>query len=200
MTTKATRDVLDMAVREINDFVLNGTGTASIDATPIGVTTPDVGFFTNLEATNLTVTGSADFTGSTIVGLQAFYADLAENYESDKEYAPGTVVRIGGEKEITETSKELDSDVFGVISTTPAFVMNNPFEERVGIWLAVTLAGRVPCKVVGPVFKGQRMVAVAGGLARGAETPDEGLTFARSLVDDTEEGERLIEVTFVTVR
>jgi len=200
MTTKATRDVLDMAVREINDFVLVGTGTASIDATPISVNTPDVGFFTNLDAANLTNTNQTDCTGSTIVGLQAFYADLAENYESDMEYAPGTVVRIGGEKEITKTSEDLDTEVFGVISTTPAFIMNSPNDGRPGIWQPVAMAGRVPCMVVGSVTKGQRMVALADGKARGENFPGEGLTFARSLVDDSEEGERLVEVTFVTVR
>lgn len=86
------------------------------------------------------------------------YADLAERYEADAEYEAGTVVKIGGDKEITQTTEQLDHNVFGIISTAPGVEMNagagpdatHPF---------VALAGRVPCKVIGKVTKGDRMIS-----------------------------------------
>ena len=101
-------------------------------------------------------TFSGNVTGSYFVGTatQAQYADLAEIYEADEEYEPGTVVKIGGEKEITQTSNHADPDVFGVISTNPAYLMN---AEAEGV--AVALTGRVPVKVLGKVKKGQRLVS-----------------------------------------
>ena len=88
----------------------------------------------------------------------AEYADLAERYAADEEYEAGTVVRLGGTHEITQTMQAHDSDVFGIVSTSPGFEMNasagsdatHPF---------VALAGRVPCKVIGKVVKGQRIVS-----------------------------------------
>jgi hypothetical protein len=91
------------------------------------------------------------------VATNARYADLAERYESDKPYGPGTVVKLGGSKEITETTIACDTDVFGVISTAPAYVMNccagNDQTHPV-----VGLMGRVPVKVVGTVKKHQRLI------------------------------------------
>ena len=76
------------------------------------------------------------------------YSDLAERYEADAEYEPGTVVSLRGEKEITQSIEAMDTEVFGVISTAPGVEMNagagtdatHPF---------VALAGRIPCKVIG---------------------------------------------------
>jgi len=83
----------------------------------------------------------------------AQYADLAEIYIPDRHYEPGTVVVIGGDKEITETTKDHDTRVAGVISTDPAYLMNNSAEG-----LPVALTGRVPCMVIGPVSKGDLLV------------------------------------------
>jgi hypothetical protein len=91
----------------------------------------------------------------------ARYADLAEIYEADADYEPGTVVKFGGEKEITASDSESDPAVVGVISTDPAHLMNSDAEG-----LPVALAGRVPCKVVGPVAKGDLMVSAADGRAK----------------------------------
>lgn len=202
MTTRATRDVLDMAVRPIQNFILDGTGTSSIDGTPIGVTTPDVGFFTNMQADNITITTSADFTGAAITGLQSYYADLAECYEAEEKIEAGTVVKIGGEKEIKPTDTDGDADVFGVVSTDPAFLLNaSPMDEGDGrIMIPVVLVGRAPCMVEGPVAKGARLVATDHGTARVADHPEDGLTFARSLVDCNETEPRLVEVAIVTVK
>jgi hypothetical protein len=90
------------------------------------------------------------------------YADLAENYLSDEIYAPGTVVIIGGNKEITISKLDHDTRVAGVISTNPAYLMNS---ENSG--LPVALTGRVPCQVQGPICKGDLVVASAiPGVAR----------------------------------
>ena len=89
--------------------------------------------------------------------VAAQYADLAERYESDSEYAYGTIVKLGGTREITATVEENDTQVLGVISQNPAYIMNDgagPHNE----WLPVAMTGRVPVKVEGVVKKGQRIV------------------------------------------
>jgi hypothetical protein len=85
----------------------------------------------------------------------AQYADLAEMYVSDANYAPGTVMVIGGtgNVEVTQSTTDNDYKVIGVISTRPAFLMN---ADKSGV--AVALTGRVPCKVVGPITKGDLLV------------------------------------------
>ena len=97
-----------------------------------------------------------NFTANVITATvtQARYADLAEKYESDADYEPGTVVVFGGDKEITVTDLKEDARVAGVISTNPAYLMNVESEG-----LAVALRGKVPCKVVGPVEKGDILVS-----------------------------------------
>lgn len=86
----------------------------------------------------------------------AQYADLAEMYSSDEDYKPGTVVKIGGTAEVTQTTSEHCEDVFGIVSTDPAYLMNSTLE---GTSVAVALEGRVPCLVTGKVSKGQRLVS-----------------------------------------
>ena len=86
--------------------------------------------------------------------VTARYADLAEIYSTDADYEPGTVVKLGGSEEITQTESHADNDVFGVISTDPAFLMNKDAEG-----LPVALTGRVPVKVIGKINKGDRLVS-----------------------------------------
>ena len=83
----------------------------------------------------------------------AQYADLAENYLSDGNYEAGTVVVFGGEKEITTTQLYADTTVAGVISTNPAYLMNNALDGQ-----PVALRGRVPVKVQGFTRKGDLLV------------------------------------------
>ena len=90
------------------------------------------------------------------VSTSAQYADLAENYEADADYEPGTVIVIGGEKEVTVTDQPGSYKAVGVVSTNPAHLMNSECEgEHV---VAVALRGRVPCKVIGNVNKGDVLV------------------------------------------
>ena len=90
----------------------------------------------------------------TAIATQARYADLAEKYDADSEYDPGTVVVFGGVREITITTIEEDTRVAGVISTNPAYLMNNDSDG-----LPVALRGKVPCKVVGSIKKGDILVS-----------------------------------------
>ena len=84
----------------------------------------------------------------------AQYADLAEMYSSDDDYEAGTVVKLGGAEEVTITNSFNDPDVFGVVSTNPAYLMNSEAEG-----VAVALTGRVPVKVEGRIKKGERLVS-----------------------------------------
>jgi hypothetical protein len=86
--------------------------------------------------------------------VQAQYADLAEIYTSDQSYTPGTVVVFGGEAEVTQSHSPNDPRIAGVISTEPAYLMNS---KENGV--AVALQGRVPCRVLGPISKGDRVVS-----------------------------------------
>lgn len=101
--------------------------------------------------------GQSDNRFGTIYGeaTSAQYADLAERYLADAEYQPGTVVVFGGPYEITESTKSHQRSVAGVISTKPAYLMNEADPDG----LAVALQGRVPCQVKGPINKGDLVVA-----------------------------------------
>ena len=114
-----------------------------------------------------TTLGSSGAWWSTVYGtaIHAQYADLAECYQADAEYAPGTVVVFGGDKEITTTTQSHDPRAAGVISTDPAYLMNASAGG-----LPVAMTGRVPCLVQGPVTKGQ--VLVTGTVAGVAQAID----------------------------
>ena len=122
-----------------------------------GVTALTTQFATIQAGIQMNSTANYKFRGT---ATSADYADLAERYSADAEYSAGTVVRLGGTHEITQTLQESDKDVFGIVSTSPGFEMNagagsdatHPF---------VALAGRVPCKVIGKVVKGERLVSSA---------------------------------------
>ena len=116
----------------------------------------------------------------------ALYADVAERFAADEVMEPGTVVELGGRAEITRAQHDLSNNVFGVISTRPAFTMNGGAGED-DTHPAVAMTGRVPVKVVGTVRKGDRLVSAGNGIARAAN-PGEITAFnviGRSLVDKT---------------
>ena len=126
----------------------------------------------------------------------AQYADVAENFTSDAKYAPGTVVALGGVEEITRVNDELANNVFGVISTRPAYLMNAALDTGT----AVAVAGRVPVKVVGKVNKGDRLVSAGNGLARAADE-NEATSFnviGRAISTKSTESEGTVEA-FVTI-
>ena len=96
------------------------------------------------------------------VATEAYYADLAENYLADAQYEPGTVLVFGGDNEVTECNAKGDRRAAGVVTTNPAHLMNSALEGDNVVGLA--LQGRVPCKVIGRVEKGDLLVtsAIAG--------------------------------------
>jgi len=99
------------------------------------------------------------------VSVQAQYADLAERFASDQAYPAGTVVALGGVEEITAAADALSEDVFGVISTKAAYLMNG-MAGTDETHPPVAVNGRVPVRVIGKVKKGDRLVAAGNGLAR----------------------------------
>jgi hypothetical protein len=128
------------------------------------------------------------------VSVQAQYADLAERFETDQPYDPGTVVALGGIKEITAANEELSEDVFGVISTRAAYLMNGAAGSD-ATHPPVAVNGRVPVRVIGRVRKGDRLVSAGNGLAR-AGAKNELSAFnviGRSLQDKTDICEGVIE-------
>jgi len=130
----------------------------------------------------------------------ALYADVAERFAADTEYAPGTVVELGGANEITCALNDLSDNVFGVISTRAAFLMNGGAGED-DTHPPVAMTGRVPVRCVGAVKKGDRLVSAGNGLARSA-LPGEATAFnviGRSLVDKTDLNEDMVEA-IVTIK
>jgi hypothetical protein len=111
--------------------------------------------------------GSATASFNVVYGtsMSAKYADLAERFAADAEYEAGTVVELGGSAEITITGTELSENVFGVISTRAAYLMNASSGDDI-THPPVALSGRVPVKVIGIIRKGDRLVSAGNGVAR----------------------------------
>jgi hypothetical protein len=130
----------------------------------------------------------------------ASYADVAERFAADEFMEPGTVVELGGTREITRAHDDLSEQVFGVISTRPAFTMNDSSGDN-STHPPVVMTGRVPVKVIGRVGKGDRLVSAGNGFARAATraeiTPFN--VIGRSLVDKPTPEEGTIEA-IVTVK
>jgi hypothetical protein len=144
--------------------------------------------------------GNIGATGSTFNTIfakatSAQYADLAEMYVADADYAPGTVVEFGGEYEITATTHSHTTRIAGVVSTSPAHLMNS--QQSGTHVLPVALTGRVPCLVVGHISKGDRLVASdLPGVAQ-ALTPDRyepGSIVGKALQDRTGNVVGVIEI------
>ena len=150
----------------------------------------------NASATDITVTANANIQAGVahLTATQAQYADLAEIYESDADYEPGTVVIIGGEKEVTQCKMLQDPRVVGVVSTNPAYLMN---KDANGV--AVALRGKVPCKVEGPVKKGEVLVTnvtpgTATALTYDSPTPPGFCVIGKSLETNESTGIKLINI------
>ena len=116
----------------------------------------------------------------------ASYADLAERYTTDQQYEPGTVmvVAMAGEAEATACF-QTGQRVMGVISTNPAFVMNDELDGQ-----AIGLTGRLPVKIVGPIRKGQTIISNQDGKAMAGDGPN---VFGQALETNLEHGVKLVE-------
>ena len=161
-----------------NMLAADGSSTFSGDLLPTTDSAFDLG-----SATFKWANVYADTLNGTAV--EALYADLAERFEADAAYEVGTVVALGGSKEITAASEEGSTDVFGVVSGRAAYLMNSGAGDN-STHPAIAMTGRVPVRVVGTVLKGQRLIASnIPGVARAAQ-PDEVNSFnviGRSLAD-----------------
>jgi len=131
---------------------------------------------------------------------QATYADLAERFETDTEYPTGTVLEIGGEKEVTMAKEPLSENVFGVVSESAGYLMNamaGPQETHP----AIALVGRVKVRAIGKITKGSRLVSAGDGLARQADKNE--ITslniVGRALENKSSEDEGLV-LAFVSAR
>ena len=110
----------------------------------------------------------------------AQYADLAEVYETDSDYEVGTVVVFGGEKEVTISTEGNDPRVAGVISGSPAYLMNTKSNGQ-----PVALLGKVPCKVIGHIVKGDMLSTdpAHNGVAKKTHEPQVGEVIGKALED-----------------
>jgi hypothetical protein len=120
------------------------------------------------------------------VATSAQYADIAERFAADVTMDPGTIVALGGVEEITKTAKQADENVFGVISDTPAFRMNDGAGDDT-THPFVAFSGRVLCKIKGPVTKGDRLVSsdIPGVAVKADPNDNWKATFGRALVSKT---------------
>ena len=164
----------------VGNIIGNLTGVAVESITHVGTTgVGDIGSSSNRFGT---IYGTA---------VSALYADLAEKYIADADYDVGTVVIFGGTSEITVTDKAADTRVAGVISDSPAYIMNSG-----STGLAVALRGKVPVKVIGAVNKGDLLVTTnVPGVATSVDYLAEynpHAVFAKSLEDDNNAGQRMI--------
>ena len=148
--------------------------------------------------TVMTINGAS----GTISGNQinANYADVAERFAADTELSPGTVVELGGAYEITQVGADLSENVFGVISSRAAYLMNSQAGTD-ATHPPVAMTGRVPVRIIGRVSKGDRLVSAGNGLARSAQA-GEATAFnviGRSLQNKADSGEGTVEA-IVTIK
>lgn len=95
----------------------------------------------------------------------AQYADLAERYAADMQLEVGEVVMLGGSEEVTRCDTDLCNGAFGVVSESPAFLMNAQAGNNDSHPM-IALKGRVFVKVNGEGKAGDRIVSAGNGEAR----------------------------------
>ena len=169
-----------------NIVTVNNFGTTTVG-------TLETSGIVNTNANGVGNIGSATTFFNTVFAkaTSAQYADLAEMYEADAQYEPGTVLCFGGTKEATLCSQADSTRVAGVVSTNPSYLMNSG--QTGDNVVAVALTGRVPCKVTGIVRKGDLMVSTGDGRARANNDAQVGSVIGKALADfDGTEG--VIEV------
>ena len=172
--------------------VVSGSGNITGGNLSVGIGTITLGNIVNGNGNGVGNIGTSSTYFNTIFAnaTSAQYADLAENYVADEEYAPGTVVVFGGEAEISISREAGDERVAGVISTQPAHLMN---AGQPG--LPVALRGRVPVQVVGPVSKGDSLVtsSIAGhAQSVGRDRSYGQAVFAKAVETNLSPGEKII--------
>lgn len=119
--------------------------------------------------------------------LNATYADLAERHRTDMIYPIGTIVKVGGEFEITKTTEGDLTNVIGVVSNTAAYLMNSEAGND-ETHPAITIAGRVVVRVLGSINKGDKLTTGANGCAIASNSNG----FGWALESSNEVNEKLI--------
>jgi hypothetical protein len=147
----------------------------------VGTGTVTLGNIVNANGNGVGNIGSSSLYFNTVFAkaTSAQYADLAEKYTADAEYAPGTVVSFGGDAEVTQSGTDADRRVAGVVSTNPSYIMNGGLDGANVVTVALT--GRVPTKVTGQVRKGDLMVSNGDGTARAEADPKAGAIIGKAL-------------------
>jgi len=136
----------------------------------------------NVLYANSGITVDVDTSTLNATAQTARWADLAEKYIADRNYDPGTVLIFGGQKEVTEATGIGNKKVAGIVSTNPAFIMNN--ELSVENTVTVALQVRVPCRVVGNIKKGDMLiVSDVDGVATASDDPKLGSVIGKALED-----------------
>ena len=195
-TTCMTIDGATSNVNINTNLVVSGLISATGNSVNFGTAAVSVGSIVNNNANGVGNIGSSSTYFNTIFAkaTSAEYADLAERFAADAVYPAGTVVMLGGEKEITIATDELSDDVFGVISTRAAYTMNGAAGND-ETHPPIAMTGRVPVLVTGTVRKGDRLVAAGMGLARAAKKDE--ITalnvIGRALTNKTTSGEGTVE-------
>lgn len=120
----------------------------------------------------------------------ARYSDLAEKYETDQEYEPGTVLQFSENGPLT--MYRTGGTLAGVVSTNPGLKINSDGKGQY-----VCLKGMIPVKCWGEVKRGQCCVAVDGGLVAGTTKEHASshiLDFVGIALKDSEDGMVLVKV------
>jgi fibronectin-binding autotransporter adhesin len=197
-TTLANVSASGLSVTSITDGTsaygfsgVNGNAVITVGGSNIIAVTS--GGINNLQANGVGNIGTATSYFNTVFAkaTSAQYADLAEKYTADAAYVPGTVLVFGGTAEVTVNAEDADRRVAGVVSTNPSYIMNAGLE---GEFVAtVALTGRVPTLVIGPVRKGDMLVAAGLGRARAEADPKVGTVIGKAL-ENFDGAEGTIEV------
>ena len=125
--------------------------------------------------------GTTSFGYNTVYAkaTSAQYADLAENYETDDDYAVGTVVMVGGSREVTASS--FGKRAIGVVSENPAYLMNSSGKGQ-----PIALKGKVKVRVNGFIAKGDELIADNNGTARRVDANFKDKVFAIALENNAD--------------
>ena len=138
-------------------------------------------------------TSSSCFNTVFAKATSAQYADVAEYYLADADYPVGTVLIIGGDQEVTQSNIVGQTSIAGTVSENPGVLMNRGLTgDHVA---AVALLGRVPCRVIGPINKGDLLMSSEiSGVACKMENYVPGCVIGKALDSYSTETEGTIEI------
>ena len=166
-----------------NVSVIASNGNVDVNVNGNPIVTFYSGGIDNRQANGVGNIGTATSYFNTIFAqaTSAQYADLAEMYEADAVYEPGTVLCFGGDKEVTLCGQADSTRVAGVVSTNPSYLMNSG--QSGDYVVAVALTGRVPCRVTGNICKGDLIVSTGDGRGRANNAAAVGTVIGKALAD-----------------